>query len=169
MLEEKNYKVKIIGSFTGVSSEKKTPYIGLELETSCGNFIDWVSYMTEKTASRALKTLVDSGFRGKKIADLSNGSLDIDDLFEENQALSIVVEHEEWTTDDGEIKKKAKVKWLNTGSGGVSKLDHKTAVKTFSETPYDGMMKELMNNLPTKKAKTKTENEGSENEEDLPF
>ena len=47
MLEEKKYKVKIVGSFSGESQEKKTPYFGLELETQCEEIVEWIVYQSK--------------------------------------------------------------------------------------------------------------------------
>ncbi|MEE4245214.1 MAG: hypothetical protein V2I33_07370 [Kangiellaceae bacterium] len=168
MLEAKNYKVKIIGSFTGESAEKKTPYIGLELETQCGNYIDWISYMTDKTADRALKTLAGAGFIGKKISDLSNEKMSMDDLFEHNPSLTAVVEHEEYTNAEGEIKQKAVVKWLNTGDFGPAKADHAKSVQIFGGTSFDGKLKELQSKMKPK-AKKASKESGEEDDQDLPF
>jgi len=167
MLEEKKFKVEIVGAFVGESQEKKTPYFGLELETSCGEFIEWIAYLTENTAKRNLKLLKDAGYCGKKLSDLSNPKFTIQDLFNPNSNLTIDVEHEEYTNKDGEIKNKAVVKWFNTGSFGAVKADHKQAVKIFQGTVFDGMLKEIASTVKPKKEEPSTDSE--ENDEDIPF
>lgn len=168
MLDAKNYKVTIVGSFTGESAEKKTPYYGLELETACGEFIEYVAYLTDKTAKRQLETLKKAGFVGNKLSDLSNDKLDMEELFNIIPTLSATIEHEEYTNKDGEIKVKAVVKWLNDGSFGAEKADHAKSVQIFANSKYDGMMKQMKNTVKTKKEEAKPE--GSEiADEDLPF
>jgi hypothetical protein len=115
MLNEGKHKVQIIGSFTGESAEKKTPYVGVELETESGEYIDWIGYMSdneftkkngEKTTmtKENLKVLLQIGFQGKKISDLSNPDYSINDLFAVNPKLTVQVKHEEYTNNAGEIK-----------------------------------------------------------------
>lgn len=157
MLEQKSYKVKIIGSYTGESPEKKTPFFALELETECGQFIDWVQYITDGNKKIGLQSLVNAGFIGKKLSDLSNPKLAIEDLFSEEDKLTAVIEHEEWTDDEGEIKHTPKVKWLNNGSSGPAKAEYKDAVKMFAGKSFDGMLKELQGKVKTKSTKTKSE------------
>lgn len=169
MLEAKNYKVELVGSFSGESAEKKTPYFGLELETACGEFIDWVAYLTDNTAKRNLTLLAEAGFKGKKLADLSNDKLSMEDLFDKNNNLSITVEHEEYTDKQGEIKTKAVVKWFNTGNFGAAKADHKQAVKIFGGTKFDGMLKELKGTIKPKKTETKNSEATEEEDDDIPF
>lgn len=178
MLAEGNYKVKIIGSFTGESGEKKTPFIGLELETHTGEMIDWIGYLSEKEFTKQngkksnmlkenLTTLRDAGFRGSKPSDLSNTNLSIDEIFEHNPNLTITVAHEEYTNGQGEIKTKAVVKYINAG-GGIEKFDHAQAVKSF-DSKFTGVMKQIMGDLkPMKKEVKETEAE-TVNDDDLPF
>lgn len=170
MLEEKNYKVEIVGCFSGESAEKKTPYFGFELETSCGEFIEWIAYLTDNTAKRNLKLLAEAGFIGKKLADMSNEKLGLEELFNKNPNLTITVEHEEYADKEGEIKTKAVVKWFNTGKFGAAKADHKQAVKIFTGTKFDGMLKEMRGTIKPKAQEESTEAEGSEEEDGyVPF
>lgn len=174
MLDEKTYKIKVIGSFTGESSEKKTPFFGLELETACGEFIDFIQYITDNNAKTALKQLTNAGFIGKKISDLSNPKIDMDDLFVENEKMTAVVEHEEWTDEEtGEVKSRAVVRWINNGTSGPEKADHKQAVSIFKGRSFDGMLKEMQSKVKPKKEKTTEEVIEASNEElendDVPF
>lgn len=167
MLEAKVYKAIIVGSFLGKSAEKKTPYYGLEFETSCGEFVEWVAYLTDNTSKRNLETLKNVGFMGKKLTDLSNDKLSMDDLFNHNPELTITIEHEEYANKEGEIKTKAVVKWVNVGSFGAAKYDHAQALQEFAGNKYDGMLMSLLGDV--NKSKKVEEKVTEEDDEDSPF
>lgn len=182
MLQEGKHKVEIIGSFTGESSEKKTPYIGVELETEDGEFIEWVGYMSDKEFTKQngeistmtkenLKTLLQIGFQGKKIADLSNADLSITDLFAVNPKLTVTIKHEDYENAAGEIKKKPVVHYFDVGFG-VEKADHKKSVQIFKSGNYDSVFNGLKGKYQKKAAPvadSKPESTEGHADEDIPF
>ena len=133
------YKAKIVGAFVGESKEKKTPYYGLELELENGESIDSIHYLTEGTKERALKTLVDVGFKMNHIHDLADTSKSIGDLFDSRDDISVVIELESYQDANGVDKQKPVVKWVNVGGkGNVTKFDKAQAVRTFAGLTLDG-------------------------------
>lgn len=149
MLENgKKYKVAIVGSYVGESKEKKTPYIGLELETECGEFIDWVQYLTDGTLERATKTMIELGFIGKDFSDLSNPKKQVEDLFNFPAKILAEIEHETWQNVEGEEKVKAVVKWLNAG-GGMARVDHAKSVNIFKGLKSGGMLAQMRKKMGT--------------------
>ena len=142
MFEIGTHKVKITGCFVGESTEKGTPFFGIEFTNKNDQSIDWIAYLSDtefekkegkgkiKTTPKKenLKTLLKLGFTGNTIADLADDSKTIEELFAPIQdEIRIVVDEEEYTNEEGEVKRVNKVKWVNIG-GGVAKLDHKQAV-----------------------------------------
>ena len=166
MINEGTYKAKIIGCFTGESKEKKTPYYGLEFELEDNQTIDFVAYLTENTYERQIQTLIDVGYVGKKMASLSNPELTIEDMFNDVGPISLVIEHEEYTTDKGEIKKKAVIKWVNM-SGGPAKFDYEQSVKTFKGLSFDGHLMRM--NKGAKKVEPKALVPEVIEDDDIPF
>lgn len=187
LIPEGTHKVKITGCFTGESSEKKTPFFGLEftlIETS--QVILHFAYMSDKEFQKQGKTttmikenlelLVKLGFKGSKFTDLSDDSKSIDDLFAEiSDDIKIVVEHEEYTKDDGEIVTNAKVKYVNVGNGNINKFDHKQAVAKFKSYNFDGELMKLKKSIGAPKEKEKEKEKVEEKTEtdfssdDIPF
>jgi len=145
----------------GESSEKQTPYFGIEFELESGESIDHVFYLTDTKVKQGnkevslkdkqLETLLRMGFIASKITDIADESKSIDDLFGPiTDPINLVVAHEEFTTDDGEIKKSAKVKYVNVGyKSNITKFDHKQAVAKFSGLNLDGNMMSLRKNMKT--------------------
>lgn len=185
MLAEGTHKVKIVGCFTGESGEKNTPYYGIEFETlKDEQSINWLAYLTDSKftkdnkettlAKENMKTLVKLGFQGRSISDLSDTSKAISDLFIPVDGISIVVEHEEFTDNQGEIKTAAKVKWVNVGYG-PNKFDHKQSVVKFKSLNLDGELLKLQKELgPKKKSPAQQQvsspaEEGDINLDDVPF
>lgn len=185
MISEGNHKVKVVGCFTGESAEKKTPYYGIEFETKDGESINWLAYLTDTSFMKGgkettmkkenMKTLVQLGFCGRSLADLSNTEKKISELFNEVDGINILVEHEEYTNEEtGEVKTAAKVKFVNVGYG-PNKFDHKQAVVKFKSLGLDGELLKLQKELgvkSTKKSEPKEETESESTElsaDDIPF
>ena len=160
--------VKIVGCFTGESKEKKTPYYGIEFENQQGESIEHVFYLSEKTKERNVDTLIQMGFRAKKISDLSNPKMTIPEIFGEPlDEISLVVVDEEYTNKEGEVKTKQVVQWVNVGNlGGASKVDHPTAVKIFDSSSLQGLLASKRQGKPTPKPMN---TEKLVDNEDLPF
>lgn len=191
MLREGTHKCKVVGCYTGESSEKKTPFFGIEFETiEDQESIYWNAYLSntkfkksgkEVTLAEAnLETLIQLGFKGKRISDLSDESKGFLDLFDIiSDTISVVIEHEEYTTDDGEMKTAARVKFVNVGYGNMNKFDHKQAVAKFKSLTFDGELMSLRKKVSApKKAEpeseaekpaTKPEASADYNDDDIPF
>lgn len=179
MLSEGTHKVKIVGCFTGESTEKQTPYYGIEFETKEGETINWIAYLSNSNftkdgkettlAKENMKTLLKLGFQGRSISDLSDTSKSVNELFSDVQEISVVVEHEEYTKQNGDIGTTAKVKWVNVGYG-PQKFDHKQAVVKFKSLNLDGDLLALKKEFGVKTAKQESKPVEPEfNSEDIPF
>lgn len=169
MIDQGSHRVKVVGCFTGESLEKKTPYFGVEFETVSDSpqSIYWTAYLTESKFTKKdgkettlkdenLKTLLALGFQGRSLSDLSDENKQVSDLFLDiADPINVVIEHEEYTTDDGEVKTSAKVKYVNIGYGGPKRFDHKQAVVKFKSV--DGDLLRLKNNSPKPEAAPKQE------------
>lgn len=180
MIEQGKHKVKIASCFTGESSEKKTPYYGIEFEiVGTTQSIFWLAYLSDtefikngkKTTlkNENLLTLKAMGFKGRSLSDMSDDSKEVSDVFMDiKDDITIMVEHEEYTTNDGEIKTAAKVKYVNIGSQGPARFDHEQARVKFKSV--DGDLLRIMNNGPKpQEAETKPETSESFSSDDVPF
>jgi hypothetical protein len=169
--------VVIVGSFTGVSGVKKTPYYGIEFENEEGESIEYVAYLTELTKERALGTLIELNFLGKSLADLSDTKKTMAELFgPTEEPISLTIEDEVYQDKEGNDRVKQVVKWVNVGNkGGVSKADHATAIATFKSMSFDGDLMRIKKDgkkpAPKKESlKKDTVAEGENiNADDLPF
>ena len=160
----KHKNVKIIGAFLGESKEKKTPYFGIEFQNQDGETIEHAFYLTEKTQDRQIETLAKMGYKGKSISDMANPKLKISDLFNAPvEPIELAVIEEEYTTEDGEIKTKTVVQWVNIGSkGGLSKLDHGAAMVLFQSKAFDGLLMQKRKEIP----QVQTQNQ---EQDEIPF
>lgn len=155
-----NYKgVEVVGSYTGESKEKKTPFFAIEfLHKSSNQYIDWIQYLKDDSAEaierakKSMQTLKDIGFKGVRLSDLSDASKKISDLFGAPSAeIELVVEEEPITKrneatgmdeqvldSNGNPKTRGVVKWVNVG--GASKFDHSQAVAKFNSLKFDSIL-----------------------------
>jgi len=142
------YKVQITGCFTGESSEKKTPFYGLEFANEAGDCIDHVAWMTEKTAERNVELLCKLGYTGKSLADMSDVKKKVSELFPAIQdPIFITVEDEEYNNAEGLTRVKQAVKWVNVGASGPARFDHKQAVAVFKGLTFDGDLLRMRNQV----------------------
>lgn len=146
LLPEGVISASVIGCFAGKSGNKETPFFAIEFFTDEGT-IDFIQYLTEKTRERAMETLINLGFMGKKVSDLANDDLAVGELFDTDvEDINITIEHEQVCDKEGNEKFDAngeavmrhKVKWVNVGKSGFSKVDHKEAVVMFKGLNIDG-------------------------------
>lgn len=178
MIAEGKHKAKVTGSFCGESSEKKTKFAGIEFTTESNETIFWTGYMTETEFSKAdgsvstpaketLKTLIEIGFIGSKISDLSSD--DTEKIFNEiEDDIYIVVEHEEYVKKDGEIGTMPKVKYVNIGAGGPQRFTKEQAVKSFAGTNFDAELMKLRKSIKPK-VKQEPEATSEADDDDVPF
>lgn len=183
MIAEGSYKAKVVGCFTGESSEKKTPFYGIDFEIEVEGrqeSIYWIAYLTSKEftkdgkkttlAKENIKTLAQLGFAGRSMSDLSDTSKSISELFNPVEGIKVAIEHEEFTKDDGTTARAAKVKWVNVGYG-PSKFDHKQSVVKFKSLGLDGELMKLQKQMGTKKPEPtqQAEPETDFTSDDIPF
>lgn len=185
MLEEGKYKVaKVVGCYVPEVAEDKTQSFSIEFELENGQEITWNAYLSDKEFQKDnktttmkkenMRTLVQLGFIGKKVSDLADETKKISELFAPVDKINVVVEHEEYTREDGSTVNFAKVKYVNVGYG-PSKLDHKQAVVKFKSLGLDGelmrLQKELgvKGNAPAPQAETTAATPEGFEEADVPF
>lgn len=163
---------RIVGCFCGASKEKGTPYFGIDFLLENGEEVQSVHYLTDKTQERNLKTLLDIGFIGKKIADLADTKKSIKDLFLSVADLNVTIVHEEYPKNDGTTGVKAVVQWVNVGHMGAAKMDHKEAVATFKGFSFDGELMKMKKSHTAPALKPEMDSDGVETVEsfdEIPF
>lgn len=168
---------KVVAAGLGKSPEKETPFIKITFKNQQGEMITNYFWLSDLARDKSIDTLVKLGFKGKKLSDLANDKIDIDDLFGEAQArVDLVVEKEEYTNKEGEIKSRNVVKWVNIGSGGMPELSHDKAKSIFDGEVFDGLLKEKRRLEGEPKPKKKEEKKEADNgvpadvnDDDIPF
>src|SRR5688500_1276083 len=111
MIKEGTYTAKGVEAKLGFTAAGKEQ-VAVRLRLSSGEGITYFGYFTEKTTERTLESLRHLGWAGEDLFDLSG--------IDQNE-VEIVVEHEEYETDSGELKTSAKVRWINAiGGGGIA-------------------------------------------------
>lgn len=148
MLQSGNYKVQsITDCFIGESSEKKTPFFCLNFKLENGETIPWQVYLSaefksdahRKMAIQNMETLAKLGFKGNHISDLAEGS--VSDLFDQiEDEIFVVIEMESYETKDGQQKERPRVKFVNVGAGGFTKMDKKQAAVVLKSMSYDAFL-----------------------------
>lgn len=153
--------VSIAGCFVSESKEKKTPFVGIVFEKEDGAIITWNGWLSPKAIERTMQTISDIGFIGKKFADIANPKFAVEQLFNEVDDLTITVEIESFTNDKGEIINTPKIKWVNAGSFGPKKLDHKEAVVVMKGLNIEGKLAKYRkdNNVSLESNRTVVETE----------
>ena len=130
------YKARVAGECVlGASKNKGTPFIEFYLQIiegdNKGGLVRWTGYFTENTNERSIQSLQLCGWQGDDLSEFSDGELHGLDRNE----VSIVVELEEYTNDEGETKKSPRVQWINR-PGGFLNTDaamNKAAAASFGE------------------------------------
>jgi hypothetical protein len=176
MLEEGKHKVNLAGVFVK-ESKAGMPAVVFELETESGDFVDYESWMhTTKYQTKdgetdgvhaTIKLLKSLGCRTTSFDDLADSSKSLDELFDMSKDLTAVIEHEEYTNDQGEVKTVAKAKFLNVRYE-KPKLDKKV-VKTKYASKYNGLMKQYFGDSLKPKSKPQKSQSVEEDDDDIPF
>lgn len=144
IINEGVHKVsKIIETFTGASSKKGTPYVGINFLLEGNHEMETALYFTDNTSDRNLKVLLDLGFIGKRLSDLSDPSKTVDDLFKSVADINVTIEHEHFDKNDGTTGVKAVIKWINVGSVGFDKVDHAKSVSIFAGLSFNGELMKM--------------------------
>ncbi len=179
MIAQGNHKVRLTDAFVGESKEKKTPFIGFEFTLEDGAVIFHTHYLSEKEftpqgsakpttmAKEGIKLLRKLGFIGNSMADLVDGLKHFTAI---DSKINIVVEHEEFTKEDGSTATSAKVKFVNVGYGGPERFDKNQAVVKFKGHSFDNYLA----GIEKVKAKEPAEEETTEtntefDSDDIPF
>jgi hypothetical protein len=94
------------------AGEKRTPEVAIRfsiLSGRCeGDSITWHGWLTDKAFDRTIESLQYCGWEGDDLRKLEG--LDTNEV-------SIVVELEEFTTAEGEVRVNPKVRWVNRAGG----------------------------------------------------
>ena len=114
MISEGSFKARGIAASMGKSSQKGTLCVSVTLRLEDGphkgEMIDWVGWMSDATRARTAESLELLGFDGDDLATTNR-----------NEVIA-VIEHEEFTKQNGEVMKTARVKWLNDPKRGGAKF-----------------------------------------------
>lgn len=165
MLQAGTYKAKKIKEcFIAESREKKTPYFGIVFELENEQEATWTVYLSENfqsdkqrdMAEKNMETLAWLGYKGSRLADMADDTLNISDLFDDfYDETTITIEMEKYEKD-GVTKEIPRVKWVNVGSrNGHIKLDKAQAVVKTRSMIYDGSFLKAKKNLPERKVAEK--------------
>jgi hypothetical protein len=123
MLAKGKYKARGLSAEMGKSDQKGTPYVKVQFRVAGGSddgaTISWNGYYTELTEDRTLESLRACG------CTFPNGDATNFDGIDRNE-VELVVEHEEYTNQQGEEKTIAKVAWVNGGSFGIKEENKMT-------------------------------------------
>jgi len=115
MIAAGTHKARACAAEFGTSKNKGTFCVEVDFVItdgpSAGEHITWAGYFTDNSTQRTLESLRYCGcqFPGGDLLNLEGIS---------DQEVALVVEHEEYTTDHGEQKTRAKAQWVNRVGGG---------------------------------------------------
>ena len=116
------YSAKVDGEVVlGASKNKGTPFIEFYLKIlegpNQGGLVRWTGYFTDNTSERSIQALQLCGWQGDDLSEFSDGGLHGLD----KNDVSIVVEMEEYTNDEGETRVSPRVQWINRPGGFLNK------------------------------------------------
>ena len=115
MINVGTHKARACAAEFGTSKTKGTFCVEVDFQITdgpnAGEHITWAGYFTENSTKRTLESLRYCGcqFPGGDLMNLEGIS---------DQEISLVVEHEDYTTEHGEQKTRAKAQWVNRAGGG---------------------------------------------------
>lgn len=149
MIKDGKYKARATGQVVlGTSSKAKTPFIELYFRISEGEHegeeARWTGYFGPKSSERTIESLQLCGWEGDDVGEFADSELHGLDANE----VQIVVELEEYETEDGERKATPRVQWVNK-LGGY--LNVQNAMPASEAASFGERMKGLV--LKLKKAK----------------
>lgn len=114
MISQGSFKARGIAASMGKSSQKGTLCVSVTLRLEDGphkgEMIDWVGWMSDATRARTAESLELLGFDGDDLATTNR-----------NEVIA-VIEHEEFTKQNGEVLLTPRVKWLNDPKRGGAKF-----------------------------------------------
>ncbi len=118
MITNGTYRAKACGEVVlGTSSKKGTPFIEfyfmIQEGDNKGGKVRWTTYFSEKTNERSIESLQYCGWRGEDLSEFADGGLHGLDSNE----VEIVVELEEYQTQESETRVSPKVQWVNRAGG----------------------------------------------------
>ena len=149
--------VRISSAYLGESSEKKTPFVALELECMDGgelSYYEWKGWLTntvnQKTGKTlqqlVIKTLMQCGFLSNKLSDIADENKSIKELFGATASPINALVKPETYEKDGETKTVYKVDAI-TVSEGKAKFSKTQAVTKFASMNIDADMALIRNEV----------------------
>ena len=121
MIGEGSFKARGVSASFGKSNTKGTPCVTVTLRLEDGpdkgQLIDWVGWLTDSTKARTAESLALLGFDGSDLKTCGANEI------------VVVIEHEEYTTEAGEVKQTARVRWINDPARGGSRMQAVTPVE----------------------------------------
>lgn len=115
MIQSGTFKARGVSATVIKSQNKGTPGVSVTLRLEegpdKGSMIDWTGWLTEGTKARTAESLALLGFDGQDLATITR------------KEVVAVIEHEEYTTETGEPRVSAKVRWLNDPARGASRFE----------------------------------------------
>lgn len=148
MIAEGVYKARAVSMTVGKSSKKGTPGVTVVFRLGEGpskdQFIEWQGYITEGSRDRTIESLDLCGFDG---TDPKTITL---------KEVSLVIAHESFTSEKGNLTVTAKVQWINDPTRGGAKM---IALDPAEESD---VMADLRGLVLSHKAAKKTNGTGAE-------
>lgn len=156
------YQGRIVACDSGAVGTNKTPLAKLffKLEET-GKTLPWTGWFSDKVNQKTGKTytelviekLIECGFTGKCVSEMSNPNAVISDLFDTDKVWNLDIDHQ--TDKDGKKTEYFEVNWINDPEKtGTSKLDHVEAISVFKGMNLGGQIAKLRKGAkPTPKKK----------------
>lgn len=107
MLDEGIYKATIKDHGIAFSSTKGTPEVFIEFDIE-GQSVFADIWLTDNVIERAIKSLQLCGYEGSDFTELN-----ADPPILKDNEVSVTVEHEDYTDDEGNTRTTARVAWVN--------------------------------------------------------
>lgn len=157
------YKGRIVGCDSGAVGDNQAPLAKLffKLEDH-GKVITWTGWFSDKVNQKTDKTytelviekLLECGFTGKCVSEMSNPSNDINTVFNTEKIWDLDIDYQ---TDKNGVKTKYfEVNWINDPEKSMSsKLDHTQAVQVFKGMNLSGEIARIRKGMPVDAKKVK--------------
>ena len=133
-----SYKGKIINCDSGAVGPNNSPLVKVFFQIEGTNrTVPWTGWFSNKTdkngessTSRVLKKLVELGFTGECVSELSKPDKDIHSLFNTGKVWNLEISKQ--VAQDGTVTKYFQIDWINDPEGsGSNKLDYVNSVSVF--------------------------------------
>ncbi len=156
-MEKARYRGTAIGVSFGTAKSTGNPQIAITFEVLDEGFggetIAWFGHFTDKTAERTLESLRHAGWKGDELADLA----DLDEAAVRAalpDPVDLACEVEAGEDENGQVRDKLKVRWVNKAGGG--RFEFKTKLEGGDLRAFSAQMKATARSARTSSSSTRT-------------